>query len=252
MSNRSAQSEVSSASHEELLRCNNAHISLYGEFMRVKYELDAERYAWKPWITHILTSVIFRKLSARVLAIMGTQSMSQPPPMPPTSTYKMGPTTSSQTDLHSALEIPVSPSICDKDDYPAVRWWVEDSWDKYEAQQRDLSRPCKKLDFICDEDGVTISIDRLKVMTEMAKQLWNEMYHKRKDPSSWSKKLPATAQFFSNNMRSRFPEFRWCQDDWKVERFATIRFPDWCRNIRGSVKGLSRLFFVFFSVTQHS
>lgn len=134
------------------------------------------------------------------------------------------------------------PDTCDKDDYPEIHWWGEDEWNKYEAQQKDRGKSCKKLNFICNEDGITISEDWLKAMTDAAKQCWNETYHKWKDPTSWRKKLPGTAAFFSNSMRLRFPEFCWCEDDWKVERFATIRFPDWCWNTRGSAKGLTRLF----------
>jgi hypothetical protein len=33
-------------------------------------------------------------------------------------------------------------------------------------------------------------------------------------------------------MKTDFPEFGYCEGDWKVERFAIIKYPDWCRDAR--------------------
>jgi hypothetical protein len=35
-------------------------------------------------------------------------------------------------------------------------------------------------------------------------------------------------------MKAKFPEFCLCDGNWKAERFAIIKYPDWCRDTRGS------------------
>ena len=67
-----------------------------------------------------------------------------------------------------------------------------------------------------------------------AKQVWNELYWHRLDPSSWTKKTPAASSFFANEMMAKFPEFRYCEGIWKVERFGIVKYPDWCRDGRES------------------
>lgn len=33
-------------------------------------------------------------------------------------------------------------------------------------------------------------------------------------------------------MKTRFDEFRYGDGDWKVERFAIIKYPNWCHDVR--------------------
>ncbi len=37
-------------------------------------------------------------------------------------------------------------------------------------------------------------------------------------------------------MRADFPKFRWCENDWKVQGFATEKYPDWVKDVRKSEK----------------
>jgi hypothetical protein len=57
------------------------------------------------------------------------------------------------------------------------------------------------------------------------------------------------AEYFSNCMRVAFPEFRWCENDWKVHAFATERYPDWTnsKDVRGEGH-LHTHFNVFFCI----
>ncbi len=68
----------------------------------------------------------------------------------------------------------------------------------------------------------------------IAKQAWNELYRLRLDPRSWTKKTPKAASYLAYIMKTNFDEFRYCDGDWKVERFAIIKYPDWCRDARES------------------
>jgi len=65
-----------------------------------------------------------------------------------------------------------------------------------------------------------------------AKQAWNELYRLWLDPSLWTKKTPKAASYFTHIMKTGFDKFQYCDGDWKVEQFAIIKYPDWCRDAR--------------------
>lgn len=124
--------------------------------------------------------------------------------------------------------MPPSPDTCDKADYPDVKFWTLVEWQQYQSKFGG-----KKLDFLTNEDGETIGKNRLKEMSAEARILFNELYRHRKDPETWSARHVVAGAFVSNSMRQKFPEFRWCEGDWKVQAFATARYPNWAADSRG-------------------
>ena len=132
------------------------------------------------------------------------------------------------------LIIPDAPEILQEDDYPGVPYWRDSDWVGHSEQQKDRGKPISKLGFLTDQYGGTVIDSRVKEFTSQAKQLWNELYRHRLDPSSWTKKTPKAASFFEHEMKKKFPEFGYCDSSWKVEWFATIKYPDWCRDARES------------------
>ena len=68
----------------------------------------------------------------------------------------------------------------------------------------------------------------------IAKQAWNELYRLRLDPMSWTKKTPKAGTYLAYILKRNFDEFRFGDGDWKVERFAVVKYPDWCRDARDS------------------
>jgi len=88
-----------------------------------------------------------------------------------------------------------------------------------------------------------------------AKQAWNELYHIQLDPSLWTKKTPKAASYLAYIMKTGFDEFWYCDGDWKVERFAIIKYPDWCHDVRelGCLTHMSDILFsCFFQITPPS
>jgi hypothetical protein len=121
-----------------------------------------------------------------------------------------------------------------KEDYPDVPYWREESWVKYTEEQRERGKVPSKLGFLTDDDGNPVLESRIKTFMSIAKQAWNELYRLRLDPSSWTKKTPQAALYFTHILRKNYDEFRYCDGDWKVERFAIVKYPDWCRDARES------------------
>lgn len=132
------------------------------------------------------------------------------------------------------LVIPNAPQPLDEDDYPNVPFWHEEDWIKHTERQKDGGKVISRLGFLTDDSGNPMSESQIKIFTSTAKQLWNELYRHRLDPNSWTKKTPKAATYLASVLKNRFAEFCYCSGDWKVERFAVIKYPDWCRDARES------------------
>ena len=132
------------------------------------------------------------------------------------------------------LHVPDPPQPLDQDDYPYIRYWHEDDWIKFTEQQRERGQVPSRLGFLTNEDSSPVLESRIKTFMSTAKQAWNELYRLRLDPSSWTKKTPKAASYFTYIMKTKFDEFQYCDGDWKVEQFAIIKYPDWCRDARES------------------
>ncbi|KAF8962357.1 hypothetical protein BDZ97DRAFT_1825778 [Flammula alnicola] len=139
----------------------------------------------------------------------------------------INPPSSSTKPSQFTLVIPDSPPPCDRTDFPDVRFWNRKEWSAYIQKQQANGSLLKKLRFVTQEDGDMVSEERLSAMSKEAKSLWATLYLKRLDPNNWGIKTTMASDFFSNSMRIKFPEFRWCENDWKIEAFATIRYSEW-------------------------
>lgn len=131
------------------------------------------------------------------------------------------------------IGVPDAPAeLLIRDEYPLVPFWDESEWTAHCERQKDLGKTPSKLGFLTDDKGSPLPDSRIKKFMSHAKLVWNELYHKRLDPNSWTKKTPRMASYFTVNMKKNFPEFRYSEGDWKVERFAITKYPDWCRDSR--------------------
>jgi len=140
-------------------------------------------------------------------------------------------------------------------DYPHIRYWHEGDWIKYTNQERELGQTPPRLGFLTDEDGSPVPESRIRAFMSAAKQAWNELYRIQLDPSSWTKKTLKAASYLAYIMKTGFDEFQYCDGDWKVERFAIIKYPDWCHDVRepGCLTHMSDILFSrFFQITPPS
>lgn len=135
----------------------------------------------------------------------------------------------------------------DPDDYPLARFWSQSSWIEYIKKQANQGFTPSNLGFLCDEDGVRVSKERLEAITKRAKSLWTNLHWHRRDPKSWSKKCNFVADYFARNICMSFSEFGLCENDWKAEAFGSIRYPDWTSKTRASGQLLRRSFFIQLS-----
>jgi hypothetical protein len=137
-----------------------------------------------------------------------------------------------QDNSSSRLVVPSSPPDCDRMNFENVEFWTRGDWLRHQKDCEDRDKDYSKLSFLTDEDGEPLSDDRIDAMTKYARLLWNSLFREREDPNTWGVRSMLASAYFSNNMRAKYPEFQWCEGDWKVHAFATIRFPDWSQDVR--------------------
>jgi hypothetical protein len=142
------------------------------------------------------------------------------------------------------LVIPPSPAECDQIDFDGVEFWTRGEWVKHQKRCEERGKDFKKLGFLTDAGGQALDDDWIDVITKHSRLLWNSLYREREDPETWGVQSMFASAYFSNNMRAKFSEFRWCEGDWKVHAFATIRFPDWSQDVRKRGR-LTRILFSF-------
>jgi hypothetical protein len=82
------------------------------------------------------------------------------------------------------LKTPPALPQLDPDDYPNARFWTAQEWQKFVNDQMDYGSTHGKLGFICDEDGDPVAKERIKKMTETAKNC-GDLYRHRYDPDTW-------------------------------------------------------------------
>ena len=130
------------------------------------------------------------------------------------------------------LVVPPSPPECDEIDFDGVGFWTRGEWTQHQKNCEERGKDFKKLGFLTDGDGQALDDNWIDMMTKHARLLWNSLYKEREDPETWGVRSMFASTYFSNSMRIKFPEFRWCEGDWKVQNFATVRFSDWSQDVR--------------------
>lgn len=88
----------------------------------------------------------------------------------------------------------------DQADYPDAKYWTLKAWQQY-TNNANGEANFSKLGFLCNEDGDPVNKACLKVMTDMAKKLWSDLFRYRFDPVTWRFVGKAADEYFSNNMR---------------------------------------------------
>ncbi|KAF8869672.1 hypothetical protein BD779DRAFT_1479589 [Infundibulicybe gibba] len=219
----SNNSQIATASHETLLRLGNTAYMLLSQLTQAKAEAEAQKAICVVFKGPVHVTVTEpdrdRKMTGHTVTAAST---SVPPPSIPNS----GPRTS--------IVIPPNYEEVCKDDFPNSTYWDADEWVVFTNTQARKGVKVKRLDFLTDEDGTPVSQMRIDLMTDAAKTAWNQLHFHRLDPTTWGKRTDDAMGYFSAVMRKKFPEFRFCNNNWKRDSFATVRYPDWTRHCRGS------------------
>lgn len=79
--------------------------------------------------------------------------------------------------------------------------------------------------YIENENGQPVDGYRLSSIRQLARVVWVKFAEMGMAPVSWGKANLMLANEYKSEMRHRFPEFRLCENDWKLQQLATTDYP---------------------------
>lgn len=94
------------------------------------------------------------------------------------------------------------------------------------------------MQYIEHPDGSTIDDERAKSIRRHARAIWQQFAQvSNLLPLTWGKASIAVSRQYHQEMRAKFPELAFCEDDWKAEEIATYYYPSWYKNHKkGAIK----------------
>ncbi|KIY50321.1 hypothetical protein FISHEDRAFT_71929 [Fistulina hepatica ATCC 64428] len=129
--------------------------------------------------------------------------------------------------LYSAEALPAE--ALNANDYPLVRFW---NWEDYlehldthkgistASSHSSKKRLFKARVFIEDENGYVVDVERQRKMAKFAKDIFRTFKRKQLYASSFSSLDLGCLRDYRAEMYAKFPELRYCADDWKADHFG--------------------------------
>ena len=167
--------------------------------------------------------------------------------------------------LHAASSVPGASSLAShlaflpahspdallkREDYPNVKFWYRRDWlnhVKDGGSSTDVGTESvrgktlmskginKNAKYIEDADGEPVDGWRLRDIRAHARAIWASFQTVGRAPSTWGRANIEVAYAFRREMRTKFPEFAFCENEWKADQLATDHYPSWYSN---HIKGI--------------
>ncbi|KAJ6558412.1 hypothetical protein B0H10DRAFT_1967318 [Mycena sp. CBHHK59/15] len=139
-----------------------------------------------------------------------------------------------------------------QEDYRHIKFWLQSNWMSLTKARKttNSSAPNPRggslasqgintsARFIEDENG--------KVMMAFASgRIWLELSKSGLAPATWGAASLSVEKGYADEMARRYPELRYCADNWKVNALATLNYPSWWKkaafqclvNVSMSIRG---------------
>ncbi|KAJ3808248.1 hypothetical protein F5876DRAFT_78929 [Lentinula aff. lateritia] len=134
--------------------------------------------------------------------------------------------TNPQSVLKS-LKIPSSTNFLKCSKYPKVEQWTDAKWKVYSERQVNCGHTVSALDFLVNAQGVKLTSQEVKPFARTFMAAINQLYHHWLAPPNSSNLTVEARRYITNTLLSTHVEFRFAQDEWKVRRYITHKYPEW-------------------------
>ncbi|TFK70688.1 hypothetical protein BDN72DRAFT_525439 [Pluteus cervinus] len=155
------------------------------------------------------------------------------------------------TPLQTRNHLPLPPTRISykRVDYPDVPFWTQGEYDNHLNTRKGLvnglenskpkrgrpkkstntNQPVNRHPYITTAEGATLTDDRHDTISKTGYQVFQTLKGVGFAPKRWKDIRYDAAQYFYGVMRANFVEFCYCDDDWKLELWATKRYSGWYR-----------------------
>ena len=117
------------------------------------------------------------------------------------------------------------------DEYPVVYWTKAEYSKDFQNGHRKLRTTCTtelgSAGFLENKFGVVVSKDDQQKCQDSLRPLLYTLLHHNIAPTSWSKCTDQAREYILCSLRTQFPEFRMCADDWKADMFMSLNYSHW-------------------------
>ncbi|KAI6007022.1 hypothetical protein EDD15DRAFT_2190659 [Pisolithus albus] len=121
----------------------------------------------------------------------------------------------------------VEPTPPTPSDYPSIRFWDREDWDKYlESPEGQTSRR-GTMGYLEDKDGNPPSSKTAKAIRKVLRGGWVELVNRELAPPSWGRLSASGRQFIHSLMENAFPDFKFTNNGWKLDYLASTTYPAW-------------------------
>ncbi|KAI6132168.1 hypothetical protein EDD16DRAFT_1852261 [Pisolithus croceorrhizus] len=121
-----------------------------------------------------------------------------------------------------AEPVPPTPS-----DYPSVRFWDREDWDKYLESPDGQTSQRGTMGYLEDRDGNPPSYKTAKAIRKVLRGGWVELVNRELTPPTWGRLSASGRQFIHSLMESAFPDFKFANNGWKVDYLPSTTYPAW-------------------------
>ncbi|TFK22477.1 hypothetical protein FA15DRAFT_706355 [Coprinopsis marcescibilis] len=212
---------------------NSSYRTLWAEYMRVSHELTAVTTRYEQG----------KETIGRLEAMVERLLQSPTPHAPAIHGSGPSPTGSSAGSSHVETGIeklqnmlnqlnrnsPLGPQPVQGElQYAMCTYWTKD--DLKDATNRSANsneNGPERWEFITNIAGQFVGSVRLEQMRNEAFALFDQFYYLWIDPEVWGNKLPVVRDFFTAQMHRKFPELRYCNEDWKLKEFGGRKHSEW-------------------------
>ncbi|EIW78815.1 hypothetical protein CONPUDRAFT_155534 [Coniophora puteana RWD-64-598 SS2] len=112
-------------------------------------------------------------------------------------------------------------------DFPKVRWWKQRTYQDWIESPKIIARGIadSQLPFLETTEGHPISKEEMAKVTKVCRRVWNTLILKNAAPESWGAASTDAIELLTDELATKFPWILASEDNWKIERLCTIRYP---------------------------
>lgn len=109
-------------------------------------------------------------------------------------------------------------------------YWTRNGYnkrDEFAVEDEEEGEKNKTMRFVVHADGRVINKARVDTIRWECRKVWEQLMQDRISPIKWGNASVRAHDLLVRRLRSKYPELRLCQDNWKIEHIATNDYPKW-------------------------
>jgi len=138
---------------------------------------------------------------------------------------------------------PTTLPVYSRSDFPDIKYWTREEWDKFEAMKKNSTDPTIKTrshgktrcandknvnsTYLKLSDGTPIGGKKAMDVQAYARSIWVDLYTRGIAPKKWSKASRTVHKEYAREMETRWPILQYCENHYKAHLLTTKHYSQW-------------------------